>query len=192
MDNAVQKGSIIPDPKGSSVDAQTLVKLKRMMLFTQEDEQMLTLAGELLAPHAEAILNRWYEGIAANHYLANYFTSSGSPDLDYIQSLRPHFREWITRLCERPESGRWWEFEQKIISQLQAKNQPLNDLPAFPAAYLRYIFTFIYPISEIGREYLINTGHKPEDVSKMHQAWYKAVSLSVLLWIYPSSQQAPF
>ncbi|WP_160712373.1 protoglobin domain-containing protein [Chitinophaga solisilvae] len=192
MSNAAEKPPVIPDPRNSPVDAQTLIKIKRMMLFTHEDEQYLTMAGEVLAPHAEDILNKWYERIVSNNYLANYFTQSGAPDLNYVHSLRPHFREWISSLCRRSESMRWWEFEEKIIRQLQLRNIPVDDLDPLSPLFLRYLSTFVFPVSEAGRYFLNNTGYGSDDIEKMHQAWFKAVSLSALLWLYPGGQKPPF
>ncbi|WP_212001282.1 protoglobin domain-containing protein [Chitinophaga sp. HK235] len=192
MINAAERSSMIPEPQTTSIDAQVLIKIKRMMLFTHEDEQYLTLAGEILAPHAEEILNRWYERIVKNNYLAHYFTSSGAPDLSYLHSIRPHFREWITGLCKRSESSRWWEFEEKIARQLQLRKVPLDDLHPLSPVFLRYMTTFVFPVSEAGRHFLNDTGYSPEEIEAMHQAWFKAVSLSALLWVYPGGQTAPF
>ncbi|CAL1521335.1 protoglobin domain-containing protein [Chitinophaga sp. MM2321] len=188
MNNAAQRASVIPDPKRSSIDALTLVKLKRMMLFTYEDEQYLTKAGAVLAPHAEEILDKWHEQLLANNYLAHYFISSGTTDPDYMQSLRPHFRGWINQLCERPENRRWSEFEERIITQLQSKNVPIDDLSPLSTIYLRYMSTFIFPISEAGRYFLNTAGYTTTETARMHQAWYKAVSFSLLLWTYPPEQ----
>lgn len=192
MINAAERSSLIPAPQSTSVDAQVLIKIKRMMLFTHEDEQYLTMAGTILAPHAEEILNRWYEGIVSNNYLAHYFTSSGAPDLDYLNNLRPHFKAWIMTLCNRQDSHRWWEFEERIARQLQLRNVPLDDLHPLSPVYLRYMTTFVFPVSEAGRFFINSAGYNEAEVAAMHQAWFKAVSLSALLWIYPDDRPAPF
>lgn len=192
MINAAERSSMIPEPQSTSVDAQVLIKIKRMMLFTHEDEQYLTMAGEILAPHAEEILNQWYEDLVSNNYLALYFTNSGAPDLDYLNSLRPHFKAWITALCNRRDSHRWWEFEERIARQLQLRNVPLDDLHAISPVYLRYMTTFVFPVSEAGRYFINSAGYSRAEAAAMHQAWFKAVSLSALLWIYPDGQPAPF
>ncbi|MCW3462660.1 protoglobin domain-containing protein [Chitinophaga nivalis] len=184
--------TVLPDTSSAVIDALTLVKLKRMLLFTQEDEQYLVMAGNILADHTDDILHKWYEQILHNNYLAHYFTRNGEPDLEYLQRLRPRFQEWLHSLCTRTENQQWWQFEERIAAQLQLKNVPDNMEP-LPLVYLRYLSTFIYPVAEAGRFFLQHhSGYAPHETERMHQAWFKAVSFSVLLWIYPEGKSLPF
>ena len=41
---------------------------------------------------------------------------------------------------------------------------------------------FIYPATATVREFLANKGHSPMEIEGMHQAWFKAVTMSVALW----------
>ncbi|NLR59604.1 protogloblin ApPgb [Chitinophaga polysaccharea] len=172
----------------STPDAQTLVTLKRMLLFTHEDEEYLLMAGNILLAHTEEILDAWYDHILKNNYLAHYFTKNGAPDADYLQRLRPHFRQWIIDLCNRGEGNDWWQLEERIVAQLHPGTglDPVNELPS---SYLRYLSTFIYPVAEAGRPFLGDSGYPPQTTARMQQAWFKAICFSVLLWIYPSARQ---
>ncbi|PSL49565.1 protoglobin [Chitinophaga niastensis] len=192
MNDAMQHNAARPDPPKASLDAQTLVRLKRMLLFTNEDEQYLTMAGAILMDHTDDILNNWYDYMLKNNYLAYYFTKKGEPDTGYLQTLRPHFRKWIHGLCTRQEGTTWWQFEERIAAQLQLKNTPGDNLEPLPMIFLRYLSTFIYPVAEAGRSYLSRHDHPAAEVERMHQAWFKAVSFSVLLWVYPDGLNAPF
>jgi hypothetical protein len=51
---------------------------------------------------------------------------------------------------------------------------------------------FIYPITATIRPFLARKGHSAEDVEKMHQAWFKAVVLSVTLWSAPYIKDGDF
>ncbi|SEW18469.1 protoglobin domain-containing protein [Chitinophaga arvensicola] len=190
MNDAMHHGTAGADNPHSSLDAQTLVRLKRMLLFTNEDEQYLIMAGNILAAHTEDILDTWYHAILKNNYLAHYFTRDGAPDMEYLQSLRPQFRKWIRALCTRQEGQSWWQFEKRIAAQVRPEAD--NDMEPLPLVYLRYLSSFIYPITEAGRPYLNTHGHPSTDVERMQQAWFKAVSFSVLLWVYPSPQHPLF
>jgi Protoglobin len=192
MNDAMHQGTAGADNPQPSLDAQTLVRLKRMLLFTHEDEQYLMMAGNILAPHTEDILTSWYDTILKNNYLATYFTRDGAPDMQYLLSLRPQFRKWIADLCTRQEGNPWWQFEERIAAQLQLRPAAEHDMDPLPLIYLRYLSSFIYPVSEAGRPYLSKHGHPPAEVERMQQAWFKAISFSVLLWVYPQSQQRPF
>lgn len=176
----------------SPLDAEVLVRLKRMLLFTHDDEQYLLMAGDILLPHTEDILDNWYDYILKNNYLAYYFTRGGAPDLDYLQTLRPQFRQWLVDLCTRQEGNTWWQFEERIAAQLQLKPVAETDLSALPLEYLRYMSTFIYPVAEAGRPYLSRHGHPAAEVERMQQAWFKAISFSVLLWVYPDGLSPSF
>lgn len=46
----------------------------------------------------------------------------------------------------------------------------------------RYLVAFIYPITATIKPFLAKKGHSPEEVEKMHQAWFKSVVIQVVLW----------
>ncbi|MBZ9644336.1 protoglobin domain-containing protein [Streptomyces sp. PSKA30] len=50
---------------------------------------------------------------------------------------------------------------------------------------LRYMVAFIYPITATMRRFLANKGHDDEAVERMHQAWFKSVTLQTALWLQP-------
>jgi len=47
------------------------------------------------------------------------------------------------------------------------------------------MIAFIYPITATIKPFLASKGHNVEEVEKMHQAWFKSVTLQVTLWVYP-------
>ncbi|TWI91488.1 protoglobin [Chitinophaga japonensis] len=169
----------------STLSLRDLVLLKRMLLFTREDERYLQMAGEILSDQAEAILDIWYDHMVANDYLAHYFARDGQPDADYLNTLRPRFGNWIRQLCQRPYNTQWSQYEQAIAQRYQQQSLPTAEMADVPVVFLRYLVTFIYPVTNAIRPFLAKDGHRPEEVEKMHQAWFKAVSLSVILWTYP-------
>ena len=58
----------------SPLTLQELELLKRTVLFTEEDERYLRMAGEVMAPKTEAILDVWYGFVGANPHLIRYFS----------------------------------------------------------------------------------------------------------------------
>jgi len=169
----------------STLSLRELVLIKRMLLFTREDERYLQMAGEILSDQSETILDIWYDHMVANDYLAHYFTRDGKPDAEYLRTLRPRFGSWIRQLCQRPANNPWSQLEQAIAQRYQDQAVPTPLMPDLPAVFLRYLVTFIYPVTNAIRPFLSKNGHRPEEIEKMHQAWFKAVSLSVILWTYP-------
>lgn len=169
----------------STLSLRDLVLLKRMLLFTREDERYLQMAGEILSDQAEVILDIWYDHMVANDYLAHYFTKDGQPDADYLNSLRPRFGDWIRQLCQPSRNNQWSKYEEAIAQRFREQPISAMGLDDIPVVFLRYLVTFIYPVTNAIRPFLGKHGHQPEDIEKMHQAWFKAVSLSVILWTYP-------
>lgn len=173
----------------SSLSLKDLVLLKRMLLFSTEDERYLKMAGEILTHQAEAILDTWYDHILSNDYLAHYFTKDGQPDAQYLDSLRPRFGDWIRQLCQRPSNTQWQPYEAAIAKRYSGDQQlPLAEMKEVPVVFLRYLITFIYPVTAYIAPFLAKHGHSAAEVDKMRQAWFKAVSLSVLLWTYPGAE----
>lgn len=44
---------------------------------------------------------------------------------------------------------------------------------------------FIYPIVATIKSFLGKKGHSQSDIEGMHNAWFKEVTLTVILWTYP-------
>jgi len=54
------------------------------------------------------------------------------------------------------------------------------------------MIAFIYPITATIKPFLASKGHNVEEVEKMHQAWFKSVTLQVTLWVYPYAKDNYF
>ena len=51
---------------------------------------------------------------------------------------------------------------------------------------------FIYPITATIKPFLANDGRSPEEVDKMHDAWFKSVVLQVTLCSQPYVKEGSF
>ena len=169
-----------------SPDIQTLIRIKRMLLYTHEDEQYLVKAGSILQPYTESILHGWYEYLLANNYLSLYFTKNGIADKEYLELLKPQFSQWISILCNGKTDSDLLQFEARILNHIE-KSGDIN-MGLLPFTYLRYLTTFIFPVVEAGKKYITDSGGNEKEIAHMQQAWFKAVCFSVLLWIYPISE----
>jgi hypothetical protein len=54
-----------------------------------------------------------------------------------------------------------------------------------PIIHYRYLVAFIYPITATIKSFLAKKGHDTATVDAMHNAWFKAVTLTVILWTHP-------
>jgi hypothetical protein len=124
-----------------------------------------------------------------------YFADpDGQPDAEYLGRVRERFKQWIFDTCRRPYDREWLDYQQEIgLRHTRAKKNQTDGAYETPEHIpLRYIIAFVYPITATIRPFLANKGHAPEEVEKMHQAWFKSVVLQVILWSYPYAKDGDF
>jgi hypothetical protein len=155
--------------------------LKRTVLFTEEDEEYLRLAGDVLEDQADEVLDLWYGFVGSHPHLIHYFSGpDGEPDNDYLARVRERFKQWILDTCWRPYDQQWLDYQHEIaLRHTRAKKNQTDGVQAPEYIPLRYIIAFIYPITATIKQFLANKGHAAEEVEKMHQAWFKSVILQV-------------
>ena len=168
--------------------------LKQTVLFTEEDERYLRLAGEVLRDQVDAILDLWYGFVGDHPHLVHYFTGpDGQPISEYLQAVRKRFGQWILDTCQRPYDRDWLNYQFEIGRRHhRVKKNQTDRVQSVPHIPLRYLIAFIYPITATIKDFLARKGHSPEEVEKMHQAWFKSVVLQVALWSYPYAREGDF
>lgn len=196
------KGSILGYDFGAGTVARSplgvedLDLLKRTVLFTEEDERYLRMAGDVLEGQAEQILDLWYGFVGDNQHLVYYFSDAetGEPDGEYLARVRERFSQWILDTCRRPYDQEWLDYQHEIaVRHTRAKKNETDGAYDTPDHIpLRYLVAFIYPITATIKPFLASEGHGPEDVDKMHDAWFKSVVLQVTLWSQPYVKEGDF
>jgi len=175
----------------SPVSLEELALLKAATMFTDEDERYLRMAGEVLADQIDEILDLWYGWVGSHPHLVYYFSGpDGQPDPRYLQAVRARFGQWILDTCNRPHDQAYLDYAHEIgLRHHRTKKNQTDGVQSVPHIPLRYLIAFIYPISSTIKPFLARKGHRPEEVEKMHQAWFKAVVLQVALWSYPYAKE---
>lgn len=169
-------------------------RLKETVLFDEEDARYLRMAGEVLGPQVDDILDVWYGFVGSHSHLLYYFTDGdGNPLPGYLDAVRERFGRWIHDLCTRSYDEDWLDYQHEIALRHHrtAKNST-DGVASVPIIHLRYLIAFIYPITATIRPFLAAGEHSDEEVEKMHQAWFKAVVLSVTLWSAPYAKAGDF
>ena len=170
----------------SPVSISELDLLKKTVLFTAEDEKNLKLAGEVLQDQTDEILDLWYGFVGANEHLIKYFAKNGQPDMDYLSAVRARFKQWILDLCNKPYDQTWLDYQHEIaLRHHSTKKNKTDNVDAEPIIHYRYIVAFIFPITATIKGFLAKKGHDAETVEAMYASWFKAVTLTVILWTYP-------
>jgi hypothetical protein len=170
----------------SPVTVQDLALLKATVLFTEEDEKNLRLAGEVLKDQTDAILDLWYGYVGSHAHLLHYFTTNGQPNGDYLAAVRQRFGQWIQDLCTKPYDQTWLNYQHEIaLRHHSAKKNKTDGVSSVPIIHYRYMVAFVFPITATIKSFLAKKGHSPAVVDAMHAAWFKAVTLTVILWTHP-------
>ncbi len=159
-------------------------KLRQAVLFGPEDERYLRMAGEVLADQIEEGLDLWYGFVGSHPHLVYYFTDGqGNVNSTYLDAVRKRFGQWILDTCNRPTDQAWLNYQHEIgLRHHRAKKNQTDGVNAVPHIHHRYLVAFIYPITATIKPFLAKKGHSPDEVEKMHQAWFKSVVLQVALW----------
>jgi hypothetical protein len=176
----------------SRVSTDELELLKQTVLFGPEDADALRLAGEVLEDQVEDLLDVWYGFVASHPHLVRYFAGAeGAPIDNYLARVRARFGQWVHDLCGREWDRTWLDYQEEIaLRHTAAKKNRTDGAEGAPAEIpLRYLVAFVYPITATVREFLAKKGHSDVEVEAMHQAWFKAVTLSVVLWARPYAEQ---
>lgn len=177
----------------SPVTIEDLSLLKATVLFGDEDERYLRMAGEVLKEQTDDVLDLWYGFVGGNPHLVSYFMKDGVPNTDYLAAVRARFGQWILDLCNRPYDHDWLNYQHEIaLRHHTAKKNKTDAVDTAPIVHYRYMVAFIFPITATIKGFLGNKGHSADDVEKMHSAWFKAVTLTAILWTYPYIREGEF
>jgi Protoglobin len=180
------KGYTYGQVEQSPVSIYDLALLKKTVLFTQEDEKNLRLAGEVLKDQTNDVLDLWYGFVGSNEHLVHYFTKNGLPNMDYLSAVRIRFGQWIMDLCNRPFDQNWLNYQHEIaLRHHSSKKNKTDSVDTVPIIHYRYMVAFIFPITATIKGFLAKKGHDTTTVESMYTAWFKAVTLTVILWTYP-------
>jgi hypothetical protein len=180
------KGYAYGQVQQSPISIAELELLKKTVLFTAEDESNLRLAGEVLKDQTNEVLDLWYGFVGGNEHLVKYFGKNGQPNSDYLTAVRARFGQWIMDLCNKPYDQAWLNYQHEIgLRHHSAKKNKTDNVDAEPIINYRYMVAFIFPITATIKGFLAKKGHSAEKVEAMYAAWFKAVTLTVILWTYP-------
>jgi hypothetical protein len=171
----------------SPVTAEDVDLLKATLLWTEDDDRSLAMAGEVLADQVDDVLELWYGYVASHPHLVHYFAGpDGRPIGEYLERVRRRFAQWVRDVCTRPHDDAWRDYQEEIgLRHTRAKKNQTDGVDSVPEIDLRYMVAFTFPITATMRSFLAAKGHGPEEVDAMHAAWFKAVVLHVCLWCRP-------
>lgn len=170
-------------------------ELKKSVLLGEEDLEALRSAGEILGPQLEALLDVWYGFVGSNPHLVRTFArkSDGKPDEGYLAAVRQRFGQWVKDTCAANYDQKWLDYQFEIGRRHHRSGKNRTDgVAAEENVPLRHLVALIAPITITVKPFLEKSGKPAVEVEKMHQAWFKAVTLQVALWTYPYAPKGDF
>ena len=173
------------DVSRSPVSMQELAQLKISVGFTEEDQQALRVAGEVLGDQTRQIVEHWRSGIIAGipNLARHSRTPDGQPNPEYLAQSNFRFQQWILDTCLRPYDQDWLDYQQEIaLRHTSLKKNKTDGVQSTPYVPLRDIIAFVAVINETIKPYLAAKGHSVEEIEKMHAAWCKSLQLQIALW----------
>ncbi len=177
----------------SPVSVQDLDLLKQTVLWSDEDEKHLRMAGEVLQDQTDAVTDLWYDYVGGNAHLLHYFTKDGQPNMDYLTAVKARFGQWILDLCNRPYDQDWLNYQHEVaLRHHSAKKNKTDGVDAVPIIHYRYMIAFIVPLTVTIKGFLAKKGHDSEAVEKMYAAWFKGVTLTTILYTHPYINSGEF
>ena len=77
----------------SPLSMQDLEHLEQTVLFSEDDERALRMAGDVLEDQVDDVLEVWYGFVASHPHLVHYFSGaeSGEPIGEYLERVRERF-----------------------------------------------------------------------------------------------------
>jgi hypothetical protein len=177
----------------SPLTMQDLSLLKKTLLWSPDDDRYLQMAGDVLKDQTNEVLDLWYGYVGSNEQLLYYFTKNSEPNMAYLTAVRARFGQWILDICQKPYDQNWLNYQHEIAKRHHSvKKNKTDGVDAVPIIHYRYMTAFIYPITATIKGFLAKKGNTIEEVEAMHNAWFKAVTLTVILWTYPYINQNEF
>ena len=179
----------------SPLTLEELELLKKTVLFTEEVSRYLRMAGEVMVPKTDAILDVWYGFVGSHPHLIQYFSNKadGQPNAEYLARVRARFGQWIKDTTNANYDQAWLDYQYEFgLRHTRTGKNRTDDAPAVEHIHFRYLIAFIVPVTATVEPFLADSGRPAEDVRKMHAAWTKSVVLQSILWSYPYVKQGDF
>lgn len=172
----------------SPVGQPDLSKLLTDVMWTDDDAAALRRAGDILRPRVSELLDVWYEFIGSTPHLASSFAGpDGQPDQSYLAQVRGRFEQWVIDLCSRDFDDTWLAYQEEIgLRHHTAKKNHTDDVDS-PASHVPMsdMLALLVPVTITVRDFLVQGEPDLSQVDAMHQAWFKAVTVTLVLWARP-------
>lgn len=172
----------------SPVTEEQLTQLLTDVMWSEADVPAIRRVGEILGPRVSELMDVWYGFIGSTPHLVSVFAGAdGEPDGNYLAAVRERFERWVIDLCTRDFDGQWLAYQEEIALRHHPSKKNRTDNVDSPATHvpMSHIFGLVVPVTLSVRQFLEEGSRDGDDVEAMHQAWFKAVTVTLVLWTRP-------
>ncbi|UJR79895.1 protoglobin domain-containing protein [Sandaracinus amylolyticus] len=175
-------------PGSSPITLEDFERMKRSVLFGDDDVAALRASERVLADQTDAILDVWYGFVGSQPHLLASFSdaTTGAPLPGYLAAVRKRFGQWILDTARAQYDQAWLDYQHEIgLRHHRIEKNRTDGVSAAPIVPFRDLFLLVFPVTHTLRPFLAKKGDAPDQVERMHQAWVKSCLLQVTLWSHP-------
>lgn len=172
----------------SPVGREELAQLLTDVMWTEDDAAALRRAGGILRPQVSEVLDAFYGFVSSTPHLVDAFVGAdGEPDSDYQAAVRGRFGQWVIDLCIRDFDERWLDYQEEIGLRHHSTKKNRTDGVDSPRTHvpMRHMMAVVVPVTLAVRKILVAHEADGTEVDAMQLAWFKAVTVSLVLWSRP-------
>jgi hypothetical protein len=167
----------------SSVTDSELMQLEQTAGWSAEDAATLSQHADLFRAKAEEMVDSWRVVIGAQPHLSHWFRKpDGAPDDHYKAAVKRRFVQWVVDVAQRPHDRVWLNYQQEIgLRHTPAKKNQTEGAHTPPIVPLQYLLSFLPRVLPI-RGFFADSIQDEHELTRLQDAWTKAVVLHVTLW----------
>jgi hypothetical protein len=170
-------------------------ELKKSALFSEEDVVYLRLSEEVLKDHVDDLLKIWRGIIFDQPHLRAYDEDpkTHQVDAEYAAAVGKRFGQWVLDTARAHYDQAWLDYQYEIgLRHHRSKKNKTDRGRTLGHIRGRDLLAFSAAIVVPMKPFLAKSGHPPEIVDRMYDAWWKATILQATLWIQPYLKEGDF
>jgi hypothetical protein len=179
----------------SPISLEEWETLKKSALFSEEDIVYLKLSYDVLKDQVDHMLQVWRGVIFDHPHLRAYDEDpkTGEVDVDYTRAVGRRFGQWVLDTARAQYDQAWLDYQYEIgLRHHRSKKNQTDHGHTLGHVRARDLIAFAAAIVTPMKPFLSSKSYPPEIVSRMYDAWWKAMILQVTLWSQPYIREGDF
>jgi hypothetical protein len=175
----------------SPLSMEELRQIEATVGWSQEDAATLQRHGDIFKRNAERMVDTWRTIIGKQPHLAKWFFGpDGKPDDDYKVKVKARFVQWVLDVCFRPHDQAWLDYQEEIGRRHTPERKNVTDgAHTPPVVPLRYLIAFGTVVTTTTRQFFVDAGVRNEELTRLEDAWWRAIQLHLTLWSRPYTKE---